>query len=103
MGGSNMRKYSMESHHRKTHQRWLNYYLRETNKALQNNGMRRFEVIQKATAMDWFPDKSGGLLYCWLQFRDKETGIVKDWYTDALALDWQLPSKMNDFIIKHKE
>ena len=97
-----MTKYSMKSHKRKTHQRWLNKFLRYVNKTIANDSLwlGRFVVEQKATHMSWFEDKSGGLMLCHLQFRDKKTGIIKDWYTDCLEVSWDLFLKMNDFIIE---
>ena len=48
----------------------------------------------------WFDDKSGGLMYCVLRFRDKKTGITKLWYTDALEVDSSFGWALNDFIVK---
>ena len=97
-----MRKYSMKSHNRRNHQRWLNAYCRAVNKNIYDDDLwrGRFVVEQLATAMDWFEDKSGGLLYCTLQFRDKKTGRTKIWRTDALEVNWKMFWEMNDFIVK---
>ena len=97
-----MTEYSMKSHNRRKHQRWLNRFVRNVNKGIENDPLwlGRFKVEQKATMMDWFEDKSGGLMYCHLQFRDKKTGITKDWYTDCLEATWHMFLKMNDFIVK---
>lgn len=97
-----MTEYSMKSQKRRTHQRWLNRFCRSVNKSIADDPLwlGRFVVEQKATKMDWFEDKSGGLLYCHLQFRDKKTGITKDWYTDCLEARWHMFFKMNDFIVK---
>lgn len=96
-----MTEYSMKSHNRRVHQRWLNRFIRNINKNIENDPLwlGRFKVEQKATRMEWFEDKSGGLMYCHLQFRDKKTGKIKDWYTDCLDIRWNMLLKMNDFIV----
>lgn len=95
-----MKEYSMKNHDRRKHQRWLNTYCRRINKAIENDPLwlGRFVVEQKGTSMEWFEDKSGGLLHCWLQFRDKKTGRIKDWYTDCLDVSWKMFWEMNSFI-----
>ena len=97
-----MTEYSMKSHNRRKHQRWLNHFIRNVNKDIENDPLwlGRFKVEQKATTMDWFEDKSGGLMYCHLQFRDKKTGLTKDWFTDCLEVNWHMFLEMNDFIVK---
>lgn len=96
-----MKDYSMGSHKRRSHQRWLNAYIRMWNKVIEDDDlwMGRFVVEQKRTHMHWFDDNSGGILYCHLQFRDKKTGRTKDWYTSALEVDHQLGWKFNEFIV----
>lgn len=97
-----MKPYSMKSHHRKNHQRWLNAYCRAMNKSIANDELwlGRFVIEQKRTVMDWFEDGSGGLLACQLQFRDKKTGITEDWWTDCLTVSWNGWERMNNFIVK---
>lgn len=97
-----MRKYSMKSHNRRKHQRWLNAYCREVNSAIRNDDLwrGRFVVEQVATRMNWFDDKSGGIMLCALRFRDKKTGRTKMWYTDCLEVHWQMFFHINDFIVK---
>ena len=97
-----MREYSMGSHDRRKHQRWLNAYCRMMNRSIANDPLwlGRFVIEQKSTAIKWFEDGSGGLLYCHLRFRDKKTDRVKDWYTDCLDLCWHGWFQMNDFIVK---
>lgn len=96
-----MTEYSMHSHKRRNHQRWLNRFCRAINKSIENDPLwlGRFVVEQKATEMEWFDDGSGGLLYCHLQFRDKKTGTTEDWYTDCLNVSWNMFIKMNNFIV----
>lgn len=96
-----MKRYSLKSHNRRKHQRWLNNYIREWNKSIKQDDLwlGRFVIEQKSTWMEWFEDKSGGLLYCHLQFRDKKTGCIRDWRTDCLEAEWNLGWKFNDFII----
>lgn len=100
-----MREYSMRSHNRRKHQRWLNSFCRWVNKSIADDPLwlGRFVVEQKATEMEWFDDKSGGLLYCLLQFRDKKTGKTKLWSTDCLEATWQMFVKMNNFIVEDCE
>ena len=95
-----MREYSMASHNRKNHQRWLNTFIREVNQTIAKDELwlGRFVVEQKATEMEWFSDGSGGLLYCLLQFRDKKTGRTTTWNTDCLEINNRIFWKMNDFI-----
>lgn len=92
----------MKSHNRRVHQRWLNKYCRDVNRAIYDDNLwrGRFVVEQVSTHMDWFEDKSGGLLYCLLRFRDKKTGHTKLWYTDCLEVCWQMFMKMNNFIVE---
>ena len=90
-------KYSMKSHNRKNHQRWLNRACRVMNKNIHNDWLW-LVVEQKATAMAWFEDGSGGLMYCHLQFRDKKTGRTRDWYCDCLDVSRRLWYEMNKFI-----
>lgn len=97
-----MRKYSMRSHKRKNHQRWLNALCRKVNRDIANDDLwlGRFVVEQKNSNMEWFDDGSGGIMTCTLQFRDKKTGIVETWYTDCLEIGWQMWEKMNNFIVQ---
>lgn len=97
-----MREYSMKSHDRRKHQRWLNDFCRTQNKNIYNDELwrGRFVVEQVATRMEWFEDKSGGILHCLLRFRDKKTGRTKLWYTDCLEVAWRYFFQMNDFIVK---
>ena len=94
--------YNLKSCKRKKHQRWLNRYCRKVNKAIANDPLwlGRFVVEQVKTTMEWFDDKSGGLMYCVLRFRDKKTGTTKLWYTDALEVDSSFGWALNDFIVK---
>ena len=96
-----MKEYSMVSKNRRNHQRWLNGACREVNKNIAKDPLwlGRFVVEQKATQMEWFDDKSGGILHCHLQFRDKKTEHIKDWYTDAYEVSWRIFWEMNNFII----
>lgn len=97
-----LKEYSMKSKNRRVHQRWLNKYICWTNDGIRNDPLwlGRFIVDQVSTSMEWFGDKSGGLMSCHLRFRDKKTGITRDWYTDCLDLQYNMYFKMNDFIIK---
>ena len=96
-----MREYSMGSHKRRNHQRWLNQFCRMINKGIKNDPLwyGRFVVEQVKTEMEWFDDKSGGLMYCHLRFHDKKTGKTEDWYTNCLDVAWQMFWKMNNFIV----
>lgn len=97
-----MKEYSMKSHNRRVHQRWLNKFCRDINKSIYNDNLwrGRFVVEQLSTQMDWFEDKSGGILRCVLRFRDKKTGHTKLWHTDCLEVAWNMFFQMNDFIVK---
>ncbi len=96
-----MKPYSMGSHKRRKHQRWLNAFCREVNKTMEHDPlwMGRFVVEQKRTEMHWFPDNSGGVLWCVLQFRDKKTGQTKFWPTTCFTATWDIWERMNDFIV----
>ena len=97
-----MRKYSMASHNRKNHQRWFNQYCRHINKVMEDDDLwlGRFCVKQEATHMNWFEDKSGGIMYALIAMRDKKTGkTVTRWYS-GLDMDWKFWWDFNDFIIK---
>lgn len=97
-----MKRYSMKSHNRKNHQRWLNKACRLMNQNIREDNLwlGRFVVEQKGTWMEWFEDGSGGMLHAHLQFRDKKTGYTKDWWGSCLSLEWKLWWEMNDFITK---
>ena len=91
----------MKSMNRKNHQRWFNQYCRYVNKCIEKDDLwlGRFCIGQKATHMEWFEDKSGGLMHALIEMRDKKTGytIIK-WY-DGLDMDWKFWWDFNDFII----
>ena len=97
-----MRKYSMTSHKRRNHQRWLNSYIRAWNKGLENDELwqGRFKIEQVSTQMEWFDDNSGGIMHCLLRFRDKKTKKETLWYTDCVEVEWKMWLHMNDFIVK---
>ena len=95
-----MRKYSMKSMKRKNHQRWLNQYCRYVNKRIEDDDLwlGRFCIKQLATQMQWFEDKSGGIMYALIVMRDKKTGITDlKWYS-GLDMDWKFWWDFNDFI-----
>ena len=97
-----MRKYSMKSMKRKNHQRWFNQYCRYINKKMIDDDLwlGRFCVKQETTQMNWFEDKSGGIMYALIVMRDKKTGITNlKWYS-GLDMDWKFWWDFNDFIIK---
>lgn len=96
-----MRKYSMKSHNRKNHQRWFNQYCRYVNKVMIDDELwlGRFCIKQKRSFMEWFDDKSGGLMYVELIMWDKKTNIVRvEWYS-GLDMEWKFWRDFNDFII----
>lgn len=95
-----MNRYSMASHNRKNHQRWLNKCCREMNRNIYEDDLwlGRFVVEQKSSWMEWFEDGSGGMLHTHLQFRDKKTGQTKDWWGSCLSLEWKMWWEMNKFI-----
>ena len=97
-----MRRYSMKSMKRKNHQRWFNQYCRHINKVMIDDDLwlGRFCVKQEATHMEWFEDKSGGIMSALLTMRDKKTGKVKTKWYDGLEMDWKFWWDFNDFIIQ---
>lgn len=96
-----MRKYSMKSMKRKNHQRWFNQYCRYINKSIENDNLwlGRFCVSQEATHMQWFEDKSGGLMYALIVMQDKKTGRIRRAWYDGLDMDWKFWRDFNEFII----
>lgn len=96
-----MRNYSMKSMKRKNHQRWFNQYCRYINKSIENDNLwlGRFCVSQDTTHMEWFEDKSGGLMYALLVMRDKKTGCVRRAWYSGLDMTWKFWYDFNDFII----
>lgn len=96
-----MRKYSMRSHNRRNHQRWLNSFCRWVNKGIADDPLwrGRFVVEQLGTEMEWFEDHSGGILHCLLRLRDKKTGITELMHTNCLEIDWKMWHGMNNFIV----
>ena len=96
-----MRKYSMKSMKRKNHQRWLNQYFRYINKCIEDDDLwlGRFCIKQLSTQMEWFEDKSGGLIHVKLIMWDKKKGIVRVKWYNGLDMDWKFWRDFNDFII----
>ena len=96
-----MRDYSMISMKRKNHQRWFNQYCRYVNKTIENDDLwlGRFCIRQLETRMEWFEDKSGGLMHAYLEMRDKKTGRVRHRWYDGLDMCWKFWHDFNDFII----
>ena len=96
-----MRKYSMASMKRKNHQRWMNQYCHFINDNIKKDDLwlGRFCVDQLSTNMEWFQDKSGGLMYVFLRMRDKKTGTTNVRWYSALDLEWKFWWDFNDFII----
>lgn len=97
-----MRKYSMKSMKRKNHQRWFNQYCRYVNDQIKKDDLwlGRFYIKQNATHMHWFEDKSGGIMYAFIEMHDKKTGITHEKWYSGLDMDWQFWYDFNDFIIK---
>ena len=97
-----MRGYSMTSHKRKNHQRWLNQYCRYVNKTIENDDLwlGRFYISQNRTVMDWFDDGSGGIIFAEIVMHDKKTGITRTKWYDGLEMGWKFWFDFNDFIIK---
>ena len=97
-----MSKYSMISHNRKNHQRWVNKYCRGVNKSIENDNLwlGRFYISQNRTHMEWFEDGSGGLIHAEIVMHDRKTGKTKTRWYDGLNMDWKIWWDLNDFIIK---
>lgn len=96
-----MRKYSMASHNRKNHQRWLNQYCRYVNKNIENDDLwlGRFYISQNRTRMEWFDDGSGGLIYAEIVMHDRKTGKIRTKWYDGLDMEWKMWRDLNSFII----
>lgn len=96
-----MTKYSMTSLKRKNHQRWFNRCCRYINKSIEDDDLwlGRFYITQNRTFMEWFEDKSGGLMYAELVMHDHKTGRTKTKWYDGLDMNWQFWHDFNDFII----
>lgn len=97
-----MRKYSMNSLKRRNHQRWFNQYCRYVNKQIENDDLwlGRFYVKQIKTEMDWFDDKSGGLMYAQLIMCDRKTNITRIGWYSGLEMNWKFWYDFNNFIIQ---
>lgn len=97
-----MRRYSMKSHNRKNHQRWFNQYCHYVNKCIEDDDLwlGRFCVMQKRTKMEWFEDKSGGLMTAELIMWDKKTHTVRVGWYNGLDMDWKFWRDFNNFIIE---
>ena len=96
-----MRNYSMKSMKRKNHQRWFNQYCRYVNKCIENDDLwlGRFCISQDATHMEWFEDKSGGIMYALIVMRDKKSGKTRCAWYDGLDMNWKFWFDFNNFII----
>ena len=96
-----MREYSMKSMKRKNHQRWFNQYCRYVNKCIVDDDLwlGRFCIKQLKTKMNWFDDKSGGIMYAELVMRDKKTNIARIGWYSGLDMDWKFWHDFGDFII----
>lgn len=97
-----MREYSMKSLKRRNHQHWFNQYCRYVNKSIENDDLwlGRFYISQASTCMEWFDDKSGGLMYAEIVMHDRKTGIVVTHWYSGLDMDWKFWLDFNNFIIK---
>ena len=96
-----MRRYSMTSHKRRQHQRWINAYCRYINKFIEEDELwlGRFYVTQARSQMDWFEDKSGGLIYVEIVMHDHKTGITYSKWYSGLEMEWKFWQDFNEFII----
>lgn len=96
-----MTKYSMKSLKRKNHQRWVNKACRYINKVMEDDDLwlGRFYVSQNCSHMEWFNDKSGGLIYVYLTMHDRKTGITRSKWYSGLDFNWEIWRDLNDFII----
>lgn len=97
-----MRQYSMKSLKRRNHQRWFNQYCHYVNRCIENDDLwlGRFYVSQKRTHMEWFEDKSGGLMLAEIVMHDRKTGIIKTAWYSGLDMSWKFWYDFNNFIIK---
>ena len=99
----------LSSKNRKRHQREMNKTMRRLNQIIERDDLwkGRFYVRQVASQWYEYEDKSGAELYVVLQFRDKETGCVREvgdsvnhWrFANGSHLWWE----MNDFIVRDVE
>ena len=98
-----MRKYSMKSLKRKKHQRWLNKYCRYVNKVIENDELwlGRFYISQERSEMEWFDDKSGGMIHTEIIMHDRKTGKTLHRFYHGLDLEWKLWWDFNDFIVNY--
>lgn len=100
-GDENMRKYSMISHNRRKHQRWMNAYCRYVNKIIEDDDLwlGRFYVTQNRSYMNWFEDRSGGFLTTEIVMHDRKTGTTRTKWYDGLEMEWKFWQDFNNFII----
>lgn len=97
-----MRHYSMKSHSRRNHQRWLNAYCRYINKIIEDDDLwlGRFYVSQTRSNMTWFEDRSGGLIFVEIVMHDRKTGITRTHWYNGIDMEWRFWRDFNDFIIE---
>lgn len=97
-----MYKYSMVSHSRRKHQRWLNRYCRYANRVIEEDPLwrGRFYVTQLQSDMERFEDGSGGIIRALIQMKDRKTGITFEKWYSGFDMNWEFWIDFNSFILE---
>jgi hypothetical protein len=87
---------------RKRAQKQINRHTRALNKnLLEDNLWRgRFYVHQVDANWEEFEDGSGGELRCWIEIRDKKTGLYHGFVISNYGTGWKLFEESNNFIVQ---
>lgn len=89
---------------RKKHQRKVTRAIRTMNKDIEQDKLwkGRFFARTLKTSFRIYPDKSGAVIYVFLQFCDKKTGITRaEWFDEWDIMRWKMFWSMNDFIVNY--
>jgi len=85
---------------RKKAQKKINKCVRALNKSLLNDNLWRGRFYAHQVDANWeeFQDGSGGELRCWIEMRDKKTGLYRGFVVDNYNISWKLFMAGNAFI-----
>ena len=92
----------MRNKNRKKAQKIINKCVRAFNKNLLEDSLWRGRFFVHQVKSEWreFNDKSGGILWCWIEIRDKKTGLYQGFAIDNYNTEWKLWISGNDFIVE---
>ena len=87
----------------KKEQKEINKHTRALNKNLREDRLwrGRFYVHQTDYCWERFEDNSGGDFRCWIEIRDKKTGLYHGFSINKYDASWRLFEEGNKFIVEY--